>query len=239
MQPLSNIKIVSKQEYLTQNKKPNQQQVWDEIAKPWKTYVVKQIPAVKDFLKNKKGKIIDLGCGTGRNMIPNKNITYYGIDFSKNQLIQAKKHIKLNNIKAKLFKSKAQDLKKIKDNTFDHGLFIASLHCIETKENRKKALEEFHRVLKPKAKAILTTWNSTDKRFKHIKNKGSIYMSWREHNIPHMRYYYLYKKQELTNLIKSVGFKILSFKTHEEKNDQIVDRFTKKNYILILEKNKQ
>jgi ubiquinone/menaquinone biosynthesis C-methylase UbiE len=237
---MTNIKIISKKKYLSKNKKPNQQQIWDNIAKPWKTYVVKQIPAVKNFLKNKKGKIIDLGCGTGRNMIPNKNITYYGIDFSTNQLKQARKHIKLNNINAKLYKSKLNKLPtSFKDNTFDHGLFIASLHCIETKENRKKSLEEFHRVLKPKAKAILTVWNSTDKRFKHINNKGPIYMSWKENNIPHMRYYYLYKKQELTNLVKSIGFKILSFKTHDENKAHLVDRFTKKNHILILEKNKQ
>jgi ubiquinone/menaquinone biosynthesis C-methylase UbiE len=234
MQPSPTTKIISKEDYELTNKKPTQEKVWDNIAKPWKTYVVKQIPAVKDFLKNKKGKIIDLGCGTGRNMIPNKNITYYGIDFSKNQLIQAKKHIKLNNIKAKLFKSKAQDLKKIKDNTFNHGLFIASLHCIESKEKRKKALEEFYRVLKPKAKAVLTVWNSDDKRFKHVNNQGDVYMAWKENNIPYMRFYHLYEKKELTDLIKSIGFKITSFKIHNEKEK--TDRFTKKNYILTIEK---
>ena len=227
------IKIISKEDYLKTTKKPNQEKIWDNIAKPWKKYVVKQIPGVEKFLKNKKGKVIDLGCGSGRNMIPNKNIKYTGIDFSLKQLEQAKEYLKDNQMKAKLIKSEVSNLKEIKDNTFDCGLFIAALHCIETPEKRKKSLEELYRVLKPKAKALITVWDSEDKRFSHIKNKGDIYMAWREDNIPHMRYYYLYKKQELKELIKSSRFKIISF--HQRKEEDKV-RFNKKNWIIQVEK---
>ena len=227
------IKIISKKEFLRKYKKPNQEKIWDNIAKPWKKYVVKKIPGVEKFLKNKKGKVIDLGCGSGRNMIPNKNIKYTGIDFSLKQLEKAKEYLKDNQMKAKLIKSEASNLKEIKDNTFDYGLFIAALHCIETPEKRKKSLEELYRVLKPKAKALITVWDSEDKRFSHIKNKGDIYMAWREDNIPHMRYYYLYKKQELKELIKSSRFKIISF--HQRKEEDKV-RFNKKNWIIQVEK---
>ena len=227
------IKIISKKEFLRKYKKPNQEKIWDNIAKPWKKYVVKKIPGVEKFLKNKKGKVIDLGCGSGRNMITNKNIKYTGIDFSLKQLEKAKEYLKDNQMKAKLIKSEVSNLKEIKDNTFDYGLFIAALHCIETPEKRKKSLEELYRVLKPKAKALITVWDSEDKRFSHIKNKGDIYMAWREDNIPHMRYYYLYKKQELKELIKSSRFKIISF--HQRKEEDKV-RFNKKNWILQVEK---
>ena len=227
------IKIISKKEFLRKYKKPNQEKIWDNIAKPWKKYVVRKIPGVEKFLKNKKGKVIDLGCGSGRNMIPNKNIKYTGIDFSLKQLEKAKEYLKDNQMKAKLIKSEASNLKEIKDNTFDYGLFIAALHCIETPEKRKKSLEELYRVLKPKAKALITVWDSEDKRFSHIKNKGDIYMAWREDNIPHMRYYYLYKKQELKELIKSSRFKIISF--HQRKEEDKV-RFNKKNWIIEVEK---
>lgn len=227
------IKIISKKEFLRKYKKPNQEKIWDNIAKPWKKYVVKKIPGVEKFLKNKKGKVIDLGCGSGRNMITNKNIKYTGIDFSLKQLEKAKEYLKDNQMKAKLIKSEVSNLKEIKDNTFDYGLFIAALHCIETPEKRKKSLEELYRVLKPKAKALITVWDSEDKRFSHIKNKGDIYMAWREDNIPHMRYYYLYKKQELKELIKSSRFKIISF--HQRKEEDKV-RFNKKNWIIEVEK---
>jgi len=222
------LKIIKKQDI--QNK-PKQEDVWNAIAKPWKTYVVKTIPIIENFLKNKKGKIIDIGCGTGRNMIPNPNIEYYGIDFSEGQLKQTEKYIKKNKINAKLYKSPAENLKKFKDNTFDHGLFIASLHCIETKEKRLKSLKEFYRVLKPNSQSLISVWNSDKKRFNHVNNHGDIYMSWKENNIPYMRYYYLYKKQEFLDLLKSVGFKIINVAEIQQK-----ERFSKNNITVKVEK---
>lgn len=224
------IKIIRKQDLTI---KPNQLDIWNKIAKPWKTYVVKRIPIVEEFLKNKKGKILDLGCGTGRNMIPSKNIEYYAVDFSEEQLKQAKEYTNKNNIKAKFYKSEANHL-PFKDNTFNHGLFIATLHCIESKEKRKKALEELYRVLKPGGQALISVWDSKDKRFNQVNNQGEIYMSWLDNNIPHMRYYYLYNKKEFINLLESVGFKILSIENKEELQQN--DRFSKKNLIVKIEK---
>jgi len=219
------INIISKSEYLKNNKKPSQEKVWNEISSSWRKYRSKEIISVKSFLKNKKGKIIDIGCGSGRNMFYNENIEYTGIDFSEGQLKEAKTHIKENNIKAKLIKGKAENLSKIRDNYFDHGLFIASLHCIETEINRLKALKEFYRVLKPKAKALITIWNSEDARFNNLKKE--IYMSWKENNLFHMRYYYLFDRKEIKNLIEKTGFKILKFK-----ENKIGDRFERKNWII-------
>ncbi len=228
---MTNIKIISKQEFLKQNQEPNQEAIWNAISKPWKTYVLKRIQAVDAFLKNKKGKIIDLGCGTGRNMIPNPNLTYYGVDFSEGQLKQAEKYIKENKIKAKLFKSEAYNLSKFEDNYFDYGLFIAALHCIDSKEQRLASLKEFYRTLKPNSQAIISVWNSEDKRFAKVNFHGDIYMSWYEQRVPYMRFYYLYKKQELMDLIKSVGFKIINI--YEE---EYHDRFSKKNWIIEIRK---
>jgi len=225
------IKIIKKSEFIKLNKKPNQQIIWDSIAKPWKTYVVKEIPIVKEFLRNKKGKVIDLGCGTGRNMLPNLNITYFAVDFSKGQLTQAEKYIKKNKINAKLFQANSDNLKIFKDKTFDSGLLIATLHCLETKEKKKKALQEFHRVLKPNSEALISIWNSEAKRFKCVIHHGDIYMSWRENNIPYMRYYYLYKKQEFLNLLKSTGFHLIEFYPPTEH-----DRFSKKNWTVKVKK---
>ena len=47
----------------------NQEQVWDEISKVWKGYRCRPVDEVVDFLRNKKGKILDLCCGAGRNFI--------------------------------------------------------------------------------------------------------------------------------------------------------------------------
>ncbi|MBS3080569.1 class I SAM-dependent methyltransferase [Candidatus Pacearchaeota archaeon] len=229
---MTNIKIISKKEFLKQNKKPNQKKIWNSIAKPWKTYIVKKIPIVEEFLKDKKGLVLDLGCGAGRNMIPNSNIFYYGVDFSAKQLKQAEKYAKKNKIKAKFFESSADDLSNFKNEMFDYGLFISALHCLETKEKRKKAINEFFRVLTPNAEALISIWNSEDKRFKSVNYHGDVYMSWKENNILYMRYYYLFHNQEFLDLVKDTGFKILRFYEQREK-----DRFSRKNWIIKIKKN--
>ena len=219
------IKIISAKDF---KEKPNQEKVWDSIAVPWKKYVVKPIPIVEEFLKNKKGKVVDLGCGSGRNLIPNPEIKYYAVDFSEKQLEHAKKYAKERKIKAKFFKAEIDKLpSEFKDKMFDYGLFIATLHCIETSSARKNAVEEFYRILKPKAEALISVWNSDDKRFDSVKNHGDIYMSWKENGISFMRYYYLFSREELINLLKKTGFKILQFYEPMEK-----DRFSRKNLIV-------
>jgi len=223
------IKIINKKDFEEKYGKPNQEAVWDSIAKPWKTYVVKRIPIVEEFLKGKKGKVVDLGCGTGRNMIPG-DLEYFGVDFSEEQLKYAREYAEKNKVKAKLFKSKLDKLPlDFKNNMFDYGLFIGSLHCLETEQERKNALKEFYRVLKKNANALISVWNSEDVRFK---GKGKdIYMSWIEQGRPFYRYYYLYDKDELLNLLNSVGFKVLQvYKPREH------DRFSKKNWIIRLKK---
>ncbi len=224
----SPIKIISKQEYEKENPKPEQEEVWDSIAAPWKTYVVKEIPIVKEFLENKKGKIVDLGCGTCRNMIPNENIEYYGVDFSEGQLLHAKNYIKKEKINAHLIKSKIDKL-DFENEFFDYGLFIASLHCLENKKEREDALKEFYRILKKDAEALISVWDSNDKRFRGL--RGDIYMSWLEDGKPYMRYYYLYSKDEFLNLLQLVGFKVLYIY-----EPRLHDRFSKKNLIIRIKK---
>lgn len=226
------IKIVKKQNYEKENGKPDQEEVWNSIAKAWNRYVVKKIPAVQEFLFDKKGKIIDLGCGDGRNMIPSSDIEYFGVDFSEASLKHALNRSKKEKINVKLFKFSADKLPdKFKKEMFDYGLFIATLHCLETPEKRKNSLKEFYRVLKKNSEALISVWNSEDKRFKCVGNHGDIYMSWLDNGKPNMRYYYLFSKQEFTGLLEECGFKILEFYSAREH-----DRFSKKNWIVRVRK---
>jgi len=227
---MEQIKIIKK---TALKDKPEQEAVWNAIAKPWGTYVVKDIPFVVEFLKGKKGKVIDIGCGTGRNMIASSKLKYWGVDFSQGQIDKAMKDTKNKKIKSKFYKTSAADLdnRTFKDKMFDYGLFIATLHCIEKKKDREQSLKEFYRVLKKDGEGLISVWNSEDKRFKSVGNKGDIYMAWRENKVPYMRYYYLYSKREFLNLVKKVGFKVIDFYEPREH-----DRFSKKNWIIKVKK---
>ena len=240
------IKIISKQEFLKKNKneKPNQEDVWDSISDLWNEYRKEPYEIIKDFLEDKKGKIIDLGCGSGRNMIPSPDIEYYGVDISSCQLGCAMVHAEEKGINAKFFKNKADKLSKkdFKKEMFDFGLFIATLHCLENKNARENALKELYRVLKKGAEALITVWNSEDERFKNVNYHGDIYMSWKKDGEEYFRYYYLYDKDEFLDLLKSVGFEILEVKTNLDIKDStritdsIKDRFSKKNWIVKVKK---
>jgi ubiquinone/menaquinone biosynthesis C-methylase UbiE len=227
---MERVKIIRKSEL---KEKPEQEEVWDSIAIPWGKYVVKKIPIVEEFLKDKKGKIVDIGCGSGRNMIPSEDLEYWAVDFSSRQLMHARSYAESGGINAHFFKLSADRLggKDFKNEMFDYGLFISTIHCLDSEEKRLDALKEFYRVLKKGAEAIVSVWNSDDKRFKDIV-KGEVYISWKENNISHMRYYYLYSKKEFLDLLKSVGFEILEFY-----NPRDGDRFSRRNWIVRVRKN--
>ena len=117
--------------------KSAQEEAWDEIAKPWKEFRTSPLKEVKIFLKQQRGRILDMCCGSGRNFIKTKGIMY-GIDFSSQQVKYAKKYAKKANTKVIVKKAYAYDL-PFEDEFFDSAIFIASLHCIETAEKRKKS----------------------------------------------------------------------------------------------------
>lgn len=214
--------------------KQSQQQVWDKIAEKWKQYRANPINEVKEFLKNKKGKVLDLGCGSGRNFIEKKGLEFYGIDFSKNM-------VKIARRKAykKVLKLNAWEI-KFPDNFFDYALYISALHCIPLEENREKSLSELARVLKPKARAFISVWDKEQPKFK---NEGKeIYLKWKfpekEKESYVERYYKLYTKEEIIKLLKK-HFKII--KIYEKKiikGDKSASRFSRRNLNIEVEARK-
>ena len=183
----------------------NQEQVWDNIAQEWHEF--KKIPSQKsiEFLKQTTGKVLDLGSGSGRHLTKIKNGQMYLIDFSQNLLNLAKSKAQKHKIKAEFTKANLSKL-PFENNFFDYAISISALHCIKGQTNRKKAIKELHRVLKPKAKAYIGVWNENSKRFNKKKGK-ELLIGWRDKG---KRYYYLHNEQEIHNLFKDTGFKIIS-----------------------------
>jgi|TARA_Y100000310_G_C20564006_1_gene754536 ubiquinone/menaquinone biosynthesis C-methylase UbiE len=180
----------------------DQNEVWENVASPWKIFRVRPDKEVIDFLKDKIGNILDLACGSGRNFIK-INGTIYGVDFSKKMLEYAKKHAKEEGISVEFKKT---DITKLpfEDNFFDSAIFVRSLHCIETEEGREKALSELFRVLKPGTEALITVWNYNQQRFKNLEKDS--FIPWEHEGKKFMRFYHLYEKEELFDLLKKVGF---------------------------------
>ncbi len=190
----------------------NQKEVWNKIALPWRCFREKPQKEIANFLKNKKGKILDLGCGSGRNFLKFKG-ELYALDFSERMIELAKERAQKLKIKSKFFVSEVYNL-PFENNFFDYALFASVLHCIKSKAKRKKALKELYRVLKKGGKAIITVWSRKSERIKN-KPKESL-IPWTVKGKKYMRYYYIYDYPEFKHLLKKVGFEILSLK--ENKN---------------------
>ncbi len=184
----------------------DQEKLWDEIAPEWHEY--KKIPAEKtrDFLENTSGNVLDLGSGSGRNMIQIKNGKMFLVDFSQEMLNLAEDKAGKEGIDIETKQGQLFDI-PYEDNFFDYAICISALHCIEGEENRKKSVEELYRVLKKGGKAYVGVWNVASKRFKHKRNKGKEQMiGWTDKG---ERYYYLFSEEEVHKLFESVGFKIV------------------------------
>jgi len=188
----------------------SQKQVWNNIASEWYEFKINPSEKVLNFLKGKKGKILDLGSGAGRHLrkIPDGKI--YLVDFSRSMIKLAKKRAKEKKIDAEFSVAEIGKL-PFENNFFDSAIAIAVFHCIKPKE-QEKAVKELFRVLKPKAKALIAVWNKNSKKFKNAKKER--YVKWRDKG---ERYYYLFDAGEIYDLFKKVGFKVIS-KYNPERN---------------------
>jgi len=182
----------------------NQKQVWDNIAPEWHEF--KKIPAkhTLEFLKDKTGKILDLGSGSGRHLLNIENGKMYLVDFSKEMIKLAKEKAKEEKIDAEFVVAELTNL-PFQDGFFDSAICIAAIHCIDDKVNREKVVKELFRVLKIGGEAEIGVWNIKSKRFKNSPREK--YVGWRDKG---KRYYYLFDEQEIHELFKKVGFNIVS-----------------------------
>ncbi len=204
----------------------NQEKVWDEIAEQWNNFRQSPFRDVsiefeRILNKIKPGKILDLGCGNCRNLLPfaKKDFECYGIDFSKKMLEYAEKYSKKNNFKVKLKKARLEKI-PFKKESFDYLLSIATLHHLN-KKDQKKAVNEMFRILKKEGIALVSVWNKWPFSL-IIKNK---YEKWKKNNKEYYRYYYWFTPLEIKKLFQQNGFNVLDLKKD-------------KNIILIVQKPK-
>lgn len=194
-----------------------QRKVWNKIANGWAEYKTRTEESIEEFLKDKKGKILDLGCGSGRNFVKKRKLKFYGIDFSKRMLEKAKENAIKKDIICELKKSRAHKI-PYPNNFFDSAIYIATLHCIKQRRRRIKSLKELNRVLKPGAEALISVWSRRQKRIRNKPKESKI--PWTLNGKKYYRYNYIYETEELLEEINSIGFKFL--KIRENKNTEIV-----------------
>ncbi len=215
---------------MARKKKISQESVWDSIAENWNEFRDVPSPTVVNFLKNREGNILDLGCGSGRNFkAMSKNAAVHAVDFSNEMLKLAEKNARKLKLNVSFEKSLASKL-SYKDNFFDSTICIAVLHCIDKKTERKKLIKEIYRTLKPGAEALISSWGKNSPRLKG--KPKECFVSWSvksdkefrkgEQGNKQERYTYIYDLEELKKEVLDAGFKIESI--WEERNVNVIVR---------------
>lgn len=146
-------------------------------------------------LFNKKSKILDVGCGSGRDVqyFIEYGLDPVGIDLSDSMLKEATTRVKDGNI----LKMDMKNL-KFKENNFDGIWCCVTLSHIKKKE-LLTILKEFKRVLKQKGYLYISVKKGDKEGFETDEKYN---------NLP--LYLAYYSKEEIENLLKKAGFTIYS-----------------------------
>lgn len=183
--------------------------IYDIISKHFSTTRKLIWPKVQDFIDSfhSNSLIIDIGCGNGKNMGSRKDCTYVGLDTCENLMNQAKPYENCSYIVGNCIQL------PFKSNTFNYAMSIAVIHHLSTTERRLQSIQEINRILKIGGEALIYVWAFEQPRFENEESQD-VNVKWllqkkysekKENDELFYRYYHLFKKNELENLISHIN----------------------------------
>ena len=182
-------------------------EVYEEIASHFSNTRSYKWSWVIDFLDSLKtdSVVYDLGCGNGRNM-DHGSLKFIGIDNCEN-FVSICKSKNLSVINSNITKI------PLNNNSADAIICIAVFHHLSSTENRIQSLLEMKRLIKPGGKILISTWsiNQPQKTRRTFNNYGNNIVLWNSYGKVYERYYYIFKLDEIKELIKKVGLIIINY----------------------------
>ena len=108
------------------------------------------------------GLVADLGCGTGRALVPlvRKGHSGLAVDLSENMLRIVQEKADLDSLPIECVQANLVELDAIAENSVDHAIcMFSTLGMIRGRANRRQALKHFRRILKPGGRFVLHVHN--------------------------------------------------------------------------------
>ena len=159
------------------------------------------------FIKNLKGqKILDIGCGPGRDAkyFSEHGLKVTGIDLSSNFVKMASQNVP----NAKFMQMDMRTL-DFPENSFD-GIWACASFLHVPKEDAKNTLLGFRKILKPAGLIYLSVKQGNEEKFvEKDEYKGRT------------KFFAFYSQDEFKNLIESCNFKIVKVLIDEKKDTWI------------------
>lgn len=165
--------------------------------------------------------ILDVGCGNGKYLNYRNDIYMKGIDISQ-ELVNI-----CNKKGFDVIKGNMTNL-PYDDNKFDGIISIASYHHLDNDEDRKKALNEFYRVLKEGGICFIEVWakeqpDNHNKNCDGFKEKSNL-VKWTSVKTGEVyyRYYNIYSNGELEKEIETLEPRFKIIETGYEKGNYFI-----------------
>lgn len=193
--------------------------------------ILKLVPILK---KHGVEKVIDVGCGNGRNslLLAKEGFNVVAFDYSAEALKTVRDRAKDEKLEVHTLLGTVKDMQMIPDGMFDA---VISCHVVDLYKMHdiKKVVNELKRILKSEGIAMIVVFSDDSKMFRdrtsnvnhgvEIEKKTVVYNQFEAwHNLM----YHFFSKKEMKELFKD--FKILSL----EKMRQDEDKF----WVLVAEK---
>jgi ubiquinone/menaquinone biosynthesis C-methylase UbiE len=156
---------------------------------------------VQDFLNscNSNCKVLDAGCGNGKNMLYRKDLEMFGIDNCVELIticLEKNLNVKLGDILEIPFP----------DEYFDSTMSIAVVHHLKTFQERCIALQEMIRITKKGGQLFITLWKQFG--LQRCTKKKIIELGNGDYLVPfgnYKRFYHICTLEEIKQMMKIIG----------------------------------
>lgn len=188
------IKYVSETyDFISEHFSETRYSLWNYVKK----YIEK---IIKIHNSNNKNKInfLDYGCGNGKylSLFDKKDANCIGFDYCEKLLsIVKNKYHHVQTIRGDICEFNIN-----LTNKFDSIISIAVLHHLSNEYRRIEAIKNIIKYLKINGSALISVWstNLDTSKYKKLETKNDWLIGW---NNKYYRYYHLFEKNELENLI--------------------------------------
>lgn len=169
------------------------------------------------------GRLLDLGCGTGRLLIPlaKEGHSVMGVDLSREMLKVAREKADQEQVDVSLIHLNLTELRCLADQSFDYcACLFSTLGMVQGTEMRRRVCEEACRVLRPGGRFILhvhnrwhNLWNRSGRAWLLRNSFGALLGKTTAGDCempPHQGIgrltLHLFTKREAVSLLRSTGF---------------------------------
>lgn len=162
----------------------------------------------------RRGRVLDLGCGNGRNLLALRaeGHVVVGVDASSGLLARAAGRAPGSIVRGDIVSP------PFRTSSFDGVHCVAALHHLPSEDERRQALKEAARVLRPEGLLVVSVWALEQERFQAARGEPrrvgkprttEVFVPWRRSDGRVIqRFYHLFQEGELEGLVRRSGFAV-------------------------------